>query len=250
LGFGHVEEDVEQASRMTGRVAALRVYSQVMGTWGDGLYDNDGVLDGLSALLGELDDHSSPAHFVAATALRLWMKPVALGLDPARTQAWLDARKDWIDALPAPARQVFAQLHEDPAGYANALGSRSADVEAVLGGYCDGRREDALIAVSGVRETLEELAERCRAALDELAEEKMYELAGKLAPLGVLLELSEVGIVTSPDRVAVWKHTFEQSAAATEEEREFFDGYAARVRRGFDLLTSRARVSRADPGSS
>src|SRR5690606_26074648 len=69
------------------------------------------------------------------------------------------------------------------------------------------------------------------------ADVDLYELAGDLAALGVLIELTQATLWTpAPARVAGWRAGFDAIDRATKSERGFWWKYVRRVRRGFDLL--------------
>jgi len=215
-----------------------------MGTWDDGLYDRDDALDALGGIFEIVEDNldASPAHFFAGLGLLAWMEASSLAVHPEKFQQCIDRHRDWVDAAPPRARERILALYADPKQFAERDGSRPPEITAVLGGYCDGPREDALLTVPGADAVIAELAERCCAVLDAMTEDTkewsgdLYERSSELAPLGVILELTTLGVRIPRERVAAWREAFEFVNENTPDEREFYDRYAARVRKGFDFL--------------
>lgn len=207
-----------------------------MGTWDDGLYDNDSALD----LLGDLVELPEPGDdlpaLVAGLALVAWLNPTALALRGEEPLAAAAAR---AAELPGEARAVLEALARDPEA-ATKGNSRSPAVEAAIGGYCDGPRFDALLRLPGAQPTIDALGERAAAHLDGLADgedEDLYDRAGDFGALGIVLELAQAGLWrAAPERVAAWRDAFERADAVTTAERGFWDTYVARVLAGFDLL--------------
>lgn len=209
-----------------------------MGTWGDGLYDNDSALDNLSDYVGFDGDEPEPARWAARAALYAWMSPTGFAhhVEPLRDA--LAAREDLLPALPAEVRTALAALLADPER-ATEASSRSPEVRAVLGGYCDGPRLDLLLRCPGAEPAIAALAEDLAEGLDVLLAAKLdlYEVAGDLAALGVIIELCHAGLWRpAPARVDAWRAGLAAIDKATRSERSFWWKYVARVRRGLDLL--------------
>jgi hypothetical protein len=209
-----------------------------MGTWGDGLYDNDHSLDVLGDLFKTLELEKSPAHLAVSLGVRLWMEPSGIGVRAEKYREIIRRRESWLRYLPAPAAEALREIAANPKAASEREGSRSDEVRQVVGSYNDGPRIDALLQVPGADAILQPLADRCMEKLDRVFKGKMdlYELAGEIAPLGVLLELRAVGIRVPPAKVETWRKGFSKSDQATKEERGFWDDYVERVKPGFDLL--------------
>ncbi|MCY1059169.1 hypothetical protein [Nannocystis sp. SCPEA4] len=209
-----------------------------MGTWDDGLYDNDSALDLLHDLVEAGDDAGDPARIVARLGLRAWLNPVSVAPGD-RLQAIVDALDDAaLATFPEPTRVALAALFRDPEK-ATKKSSRTRKVTAILGGYSDGPRIDPLLRFPGAAPVLEELAERCAVRLDRTLARKvdLYEVAGDLAALGVLIELTQADLWRpDPARVTRWRLGFDAIDAATTEERGFWWKYVRRVRNGFELI--------------
>lgn len=209
-----------------------------MGTWGDGLYDNDSALDNLSDFVGFDGDEPDPARWAARAGLYAWMDPTGFTHHVEPLREALAAREDLLPALPADAQAALSALLADPER-ATEASSRSPEVRAVLGGYCDGPRLDPLLRCPGAEPAIAALAEDLAGGLDALLAAKidLYEAAGDLTALGVIIELCQAGLWRpAPARVDAWRAGFAAMDKATRSERGFWWKYVARVRRGLDLL--------------
>jgi hypothetical protein len=209
-----------------------------MGTWGDGIYDNDSALDGLAALVTRREEAPEAARLVAHIGLLAWLDPVGVTHDPPALWVRLDEHAAAITQLPEDTRAALQALRDDPEGVTE-HGSRTPEARAALGGYCDGPRIDALLRFPGAQPVIDELAGRAVAQLDRALGQKvdLYEVAGDLVALGVLVELAQAGLWTpQPARVAAWRAGFAAIDKATRSERGFWWKYVRRVHSGFDLL--------------
>lgn len=209
-----------------------------MGTWGDGLYDNDSALDTLGDLVKLDCEEHDVARLVARIGLLVWMNPIISAHDEGELQGRIAGFAGDLERLPAETRSMLQTLLADPAAVTR-NGSRSPAVRAVLGGYCDGPRLDALLRFPGAEAALCEAAERAAQLLDRALRDThdLYQLAGDLAALGVLIELQQAGLWTpEPKRLAAWHAGFVAIDQATKSERGFWWKYTRRVHRGFELL--------------
>ncbi|PCC67058.1 hypothetical protein SAMN02745121_07624 [Nannocystis exedens] len=203
-----------------------------MGTWDDGLYDNDAALDLVGGLVRLPALDASPSELAVGIGLVAWLQPVVLKL---RGAGHVAAALAHGEALPADAREVLAGLARDLEG-ALAGRSRSEAAAAAIGGYNDGPRFDALLRVPGGQASIDALGERAAAVLDRADDVDLYEAAGDFGALGLVVELVDAGLwKPAPDRVAAWQARFDRADAGTREERGFWDAYAVRVRLGFEL---------------
>lgn len=210
-----------------------------MGTWGDGIYDNDNALDQLAELVEPFCEAAATSQLPVALGLLAWLLPSHLGTAiehhrgqfkavPADMAGWSDDTLAAIEALLA-----------DPEAATQERGREAAAVEAI-GGYSNGPRIEPLLRAPGGQAVLDALAARASAHLDRFlgaSQITLYQLAGELAALGVLIELATAGFHRpAPARVAAWRAGFEAAYRRTPQERQFWDRYVARVHRGFDLL--------------
>lgn len=204
-----------------------------MGTWDDGLYDNDSALDLVGSLVKLPAIDAPPVALAVGIGLVAWLQPVVLKLRGADHVAAALAHGE---ALPADAREVLAGLARDLEGALEGR-SRSEAAEAVIGGYNDGPRFDALLRVPGGQASIDALGERAGAVLDRADDGDLYEGAGDYGALGLVVELVDAGLwKPAPERVVAWQGRFDRADAGTPDERGFWDSYAARVRRGFELV--------------
>ncbi len=207
-----------------------------MGTWGSGIYDNDGALDGLASLVRLLDEETSAARLVASIGLVAWLQPVILNVHPEDVRAAVERVRTDLEFLPAETRTALANLLADPE---KTKPSRSEAIREAVGSYSSGPRIDALLRFPGAESVIVEVAERAACRLDDALASGMdlYELTTDLGALGVLLELREAGLWRAgPERLARWRTGFSTADQTTTSERGFWDRYAQRVRTGLDLL--------------
>jgi hypothetical protein len=207
-----------------------------MGTWGSGIYDNDGALDGLASLVRLARDETDATRVVASIGLVAWLRPVLLETEPDELRAVVEGVD--LGGLPTATREALAVVLADPAATAR-QGSRAAPISAAIGHASSGPRIDALLRFPGAASLIEELAERAAGRLDDAlgGDEDLYEIAAEIAALGVLLELSGAGLWrVGRERLASWRTGLDTADRSTDEEREFWDRYLAHVRAGLDLL--------------
>jgi hypothetical protein len=210
-----------------------------MGTWGEGLYDNDGALDELGDLFDALPLHGGAVPMATTVGLATWLKaPTSDRFVEAVRQ-----HQDWVSTLPKPAQELLRRLVHERDAFSTPR-ARSAELTEILGRYCDGPRYDALLALPGSAKVIEELgnsaAERLEDGLRSASD--LYEASSAIGCLGVLLELAARGY-WFPRRAALKECNLnvERLDEETTGEREFWDDYLARVRRGLRLLrTSRS----------
>ena len=208
-----------------------------MGTWGKGLYDNDSALDALSDLVKPDDGASDAVSLIAQIGLLAWFHPSGLidrGEDLGKKVNALD-----LSSLPGATREALAALLDDPEA-ATATGSRSAAVTAIVGGYNDGPRIDALVRLPGAETATAKLAESAAGRLDQALAQAtaLDDITGAMAALGVLLELAQAGLwQPASSRVARWRKDFSEINQATKEQRSFWVKYARHVQDGFNLLS-------------
>jgi len=209
-----------------------------MGTWGSGIYDNDHALDRLAELVEPFCEAAATSQLPVGLGLLAWLLPSHLGTAiehhrgqfksvPSDMAGWSDDTLTAIEALLA-----------DPEAATQERGREAAASEAI-GSYSNGPRIEPLLRAPGGQAVIEALAARAAGHLDHVLgrTDSLYELAGELAALGVLIELATGGFSRpAPARVAAWRAGFDAADRRTSEERGFWDRYVVRVRHGFDLL--------------
>lgn len=211
-----------------------------MGTWGSGIYDNDNALDRLAELVEPFCEAAATSQLPVGLGLLAWLLPshLSTAIEHHRGQfkAVPSDMAEWSDDTLTAIEALLA----DPEAATQERGREAAATEAI-GGYSNGPRIEPLLRAPGGQAVIEALAAHAAAHLDRsLARPStLYELAGDLAALGVLIELATAGFSRpAPARVAAWRAGFEASYRRTPQERSFWDEYATRVKRGFDLLVA------------
>jgi hypothetical protein len=210
-----------------------------MGGWGDGLLDNDGVLDVLADIL-RVDLDQSAAHLSVGLGIR-----VRFG----ETQDMLGSHTDsgsLLATLPSDQRKAVELAIRAPEDLVGP--HRSEALRAVVGGYCDGPLVVTLFEVENASAVLAELKERCIRALDRApsdVDEAMN--CGSMAALAVLLHLREsmpkwLGrdlAVTGFD-LTRWRRGFESAVARAWPDSlgaaASYERFIANVRKAFNLL--------------
>ncbi len=207
-----------------------------MGTWGEGLYDNDGALDELGDRFRALPLHAGAVPMATTVGLATW-------LQAPTSDRYIEAvqqHQEWVATLPEQAHGLLRSLVRDPEAFTEPR-SRSTELSEILGGYCDGPPHDALLTLPGSEKVLDELgnaaAERLEGGLQSAS--NLYEGSSAVGCLGALLEVAARGY-WSPRREALkeWRLNVDCLDEETRDEREFWDDYLARVRRGLRLLKS------------
>lgn len=234
-----------------------------MGTWDDGLLDNDTALDGLGDLrAGIVEDLVTlgAARPTPATTGRLTgAVGVLLQLSAYDFEAHGDAIVGAVKAhaaqiakLPPAARKVLAQV---AAGQGKVLAERPAKLPArtiallhssakARSGF--GRREPSLFSSKAAAAYVQEVARRCVEAVDEDFEDEdnWSDLCREGLGLGSLTAL----LVLEPCRVSTgrltsWRRKAAKGLATLEaepdDELEFHQRYYAKLDKVFALLLRR-----------
>ncbi len=215
-----------------------------MGTWGDGIYDNDGALDELARLINFDSEEVDMPQFIAEVGLLAWLRPDELTSAAVSFRAELDEFGEaGLVSVPAATRAALTKLLADPVA-GTRKSSRSAAARKVIGRYSEGPRIDALLRLPGAEVVIAELGERAAQRLDVVLARKggLDEAASGPSALGVLIELKQAALwPAGPARVDRWREGFAAIDAATQEERKFWARYVQRVKAGFDLLAPSER---------
>jgi hypothetical protein len=132
-----------------------------MGTWDDGLFDNDAALDTLEEFIDAVDLERSPMHLAVGIGIHLWLAPARVECDPDSYEELVRDHSSWVSGFPSDVRQQVERFVADPAAAA-AGESRDDEIRAVVGGYCDGPLNSTLLQCEGATPVLQELAGHCR----------------------------------------------------------------------------------------
>ena len=197
-----------------------------MGAWDTGLYGSDDALDARGELLRKVTLPEEPKLFAACVGL------LAL-LDPTADQFESIGNHPALATLPQGLREaatVAASVH--------ASGPRlpyTAQLGEILGIDASyGRVVDPLLEL---RETItigRALRDRCVRSVDDCF---AYGETAAGGLVGVLLELRELGIATSPDVVDEWLDNFDRVRAVGDRaESEYIREWSRSYRSALELL--------------
>jgi hypothetical protein len=236
-----------------------------MGTWDDGLLDNDTSLDALGDLRRQVardierfgalkPSPQNTARLVTATGVLLQLSAYDFGLETdggPKIVAALQAHAKQIALLPPAARKVLAAV---AAGEGKSLAERpsklSPKITALLHSGSSkspfGKREVALFASKAAAAYVQEVAGRCVDMIngDFEDEDNWSDLCREAGGLGCLAVL----LVLEPCRVPVktierWRHNAQQGLAVLEEKKDeeldFHRGYYRKLDAIFAVLVKR-----------
>lgn len=207
-----------------------------MGTWGNGLFDNEATLDVVGGLV-KISPAKETMPLLASWGLRLWFGQA----DAKAFAKGIERKSAELIKLPKPLFQELVGLAQRPTEYAR-RNSRPAEHTAILGSTCDGYFVAPLFELPEVKGVIENRAEELSVILDKFfagtpKAEALYK--NKLAPLGVLLSLTRIGIFVAPARADAWLAGFERMVETAKDDAEFWKGFAARVRPLFGLIKAK-----------
>ena len=211
-----------------------------MGTWGSGIYDNDDALDRLADLVEPVCEATAAVQLPVALGLLAWLLPSHLSAAIDHHRARFPAVAADMARWPEDTLAAIEALFADPEAATHERAREAAATEAI-GGYSNGPRITPLLRAPGAEAVIDALSVRASEHLDRAlrSRDSLSTLAGELAALGILVELATAGFRRPvPARVAMWRAGFDAADRRTREERSFWNTYAARVRRGFDLLAA------------
>lgn len=204
-----------------------------MGTWGSGLWDNDSSLDRVGDLIA-VKAGKELHGILASWGLKLWFGRC----EPKEFARAVERKASEVTRLPKPLFNQLAEIAQRPESF-NRKSSRKPEHGALIGGYCDGFRIDPLFALPEVKTIVTTVGERCATRLDHVLtgpkRVSLYE--DSLTELGVLLELTNIGLFQDAARVERWKKGFAEMNALTDEERNFWDEFAPKVEKVLSLLS-------------
>lgn len=203
-----------------------------MGTWGTGLFDNDGAQDRVSDLVPRIEKARTAEDLAARVGLTLWLAPGVLGAMIDEGELADEVARFDLATLSAPIR---ARLRTLAKGSAEDLpaGTRSEDLGSSLGTGADGPREALLLEMPIAKRMMHELEDRCATLLDAVEVAAFDESFEEFAPLGLLAVL---GARVERGRVAGWRQAFDRCDALTTDERAHWDEAVERVRPLFNQV--------------
>jgi hypothetical protein len=201
-----------------------------MATTGTGLFDNDSSRKAVDALV-ELKPGEDLLSRLVGGALELWFQQC----DGNQFMRKLQKHTREMTQLPKPLFKILADITRNP-DIIKDKHSRRAEHTAILGKNLDGWRLDDVFALPGAMDLVKAIVTRNADGLDVVLEKASGLSKKPLAQLGVLLELTELGIRHPKARVDAWVSKFDALDKRTTADRDFWDDFARRVRPAFDLL--------------
>lgn len=197
-----------------------------MGVWNTGLYGSDDALDARTGLINDIALPGEPRLFAACVGLLALLEPTARQFDSI-------AGHDALSALPQELREATAV-----AASVHASGPRlpyTAQLGDILGidASC-GRVVDPLLELREAITVARAIRDRCVRAIDD---RRTGSETGVGGILGILLELRELGIATSPDVVDEWLDSFDRVGATGDRyETDFMREWTRSYRGALELL--------------
>jgi hypothetical protein len=229
-----------------------------MGTWDDGLLDNDTACDALGTLcdkiVRDIQNAEATETRCAAVGVLLQLSPYKLGLDSASgplIAAAVKAHAKQIEKLDSDVRGVMQLVMDgkgkelaeqrDPSGaaYAGILNSNATKSHF-------GERHAALFASPAGAAYVQSIADRCIETIEgELADEDSWcdlcREVGSMGLVGVLLAIAPYCIPIST--IESWRAKARQGIGQLrdchDDELDFHEGYYANLDRAFDVLAAR-----------
>jgi hypothetical protein len=197
-----------------------------MGAWDTALYGSDDALDARAAMLRKVNLPEDPRLFAACVGLLALFDPTAEQFDAIAGHSALAALPQGLREAATVAASVHASGPRLP--YTAQLG----EILGIDASY--GRVVDPLLEL---RETItigRALRDRCVRAVDEGFSYGQTAAGGLV---GVLLELRELGIATSPDVVDEWLDSFDRVRAIGDRtESDYIREWSRSYRAALELL--------------
>jgi hypothetical protein len=197
-----------------------------MGAWDTGLYGSDDALDARAELLRKVTLPEEPRLFAACVGLLALLDPTADQFDAIASHSALSALPQGLREAATVAASVHASGPRLP--YTAQLG----DILGIDASY--GRVVDPLLQLRESITIGRALRDRCVRAVDESFS---YGETAAGGLVGVLLELRELGIATSPDVVDEWLDNFDRvRAIGDRDETEYIREWSRSYRMALELL--------------
>jgi hypothetical protein len=197
-----------------------------MGAWDTGLYGSDDALDARAELLRKVTLPEEPRLFAACVGLLALLDPTAEQFDSIASHSALAALPQGLREAATVAASVHASGPRLP--YTAQLG----EILGIDASY--GRVVDPLLELRETITIARALRERCVRGVDECFS---YGATAAGGLVGVLLELREIGIATSPDIVDEWLDNFDRVRAIGDRgETDYIRDWSRSYRSALELL--------------
>ena len=233
-----------------------------MGTWDEGLLDNDTACDALGDVCYDIREDierfgrkpAATEQLCAAVGVLLQLSAYDFGLDSDRGPAIVAAVKahaSSIAALPPDARRVMELVMD---GKGKEVADRRDPDSAPHAGLFNrgakksrfGERHAALFATPAAAAYVQSIADRCVEAIEEELEDESNwsDLCREVGSMGLLAVLVVIAPCTVPiATIETWRARATQGLAELRErdddELEFHEAYHANLDRVFDVLAAR-----------
>jgi len=247
---------------VAGAPARCTAYARPMGTWDEGLLDNDTACDALGDLCHEIvgdivrfgETPTATDELCAAIGVLLQLSDYDFGLDSDRGPKIVAAAKlheQQLARAAAEVRRVMAlvsdgrgkELAEQP-DLASAAHAGIFNTGATTSRF--GERHPALFATPAGAAYVQAIVDRCVETIEgELEDEEnlsdMCREVGSLGLLGVLMVLSpcRVPLATVESWRAKARQGVNELRERADEELEFHEAYYANLDRAFAVLAER-----------
>lgn len=207
-----------------------------MGSQDFGLFDGEESQHCVSRLV-RIDWHKSVAHLSVGVALALQFDSDSILADPGGVLDRIDNAPN-RDALDDESAYLIEQFERDPIAFASLKAGREGLLDYVLGEHRDGVHHEALYAVVGAQNIVQQVADRALTTLDVGAQLELEKMRPALASLGVLVLLPKCHVPST--HVARWERSYYEADAAQKDNRAFWDIFRRRARLAFRLMRRRA----------
>lgn len=196
-----------------------------MGAWDTGLYGSDDALDARGAFLKHVSLPGEPKLFAACVGLLALLDPTAHQFESITVHSALGELPQGL----REAAMVAATVHAS--GPRLPYPQQVVDILGIDASY--GRVVDPLLELRETIMIARALRDRCVKQIDEFAREDTA--VGGL--LGILLELRELGVATSPDVIDEWLDSFDRvRATGDRDESEYVREWSRSYRSALELL--------------
>lgn len=201
-----------------------------MGAWDHGLYDNDDALDARGELLSGIGIPDDPQMFAACIGLLALLDPTADQFACVKEHAALTKLPNELREAAAVAAMVGASGPSLP------YRDRLRDILGIDASY--GRVVEPLLELRETIAIARAIRNRC---IDIVEEGFAYGEVSVGGIVGLLLELRELGVATSPDLVDEWQSAFDRICGESTDvahDEKFLRGWCATYRGGLELLAT------------